>query len=79
MINPGKNPASKGTRAVASDQTNTPIWRTLLKHMEKKKRVKHDKRITLPFYMTSSMVNILCKQYLKIVLIISNKSKIYLN
>ena len=31
-INPGMYPASKGTRAVAKDQVNTPTSRTFLKH-----------------------------------------------
>lgn len=39
MINPGINPASKGTRAVANDQVNTPISRTFLNQ----KKIKGEK------------------------------------
>ena len=36
-INPGINPASKGTRAVANDQVNTPISRTFLNQKKDKR------------------------------------------
>jgi hypothetical protein len=50
MINPGINPASKGTIAVANDQVNTPILRTFLNPKKKTKNTgEHDPYITLPY------------------------------
>ena len=55
-INPGINPASKGTRAVANDQVNTPILRTFL-NPKKKNTGEHDPYNTLT-YMPENKDNI---------------------
>lgn len=44
-INPGNNPASIGTSAVATDHVNTPNLRTFL-NQEKEKSGEHDQNIT---------------------------------